>query len=100
MIKKVRLLLISLVGFFSFVVCVELVSAEELGGVVQTTGEVGFYEGTTPSTKESSSDVPVKKPVGKLPSTGELIKKSLLISGSLIVVLFLLFFVYKQRKKE
>ncbi|WP_249274544.1 LPXTG cell wall anchor domain-containing protein [Candidatus Enterococcus clewellii] len=86
--------------------------AAENGGAVQTNGVIQFYEETTssttipstststPVTEPSSSELPVTKPTGKYPSTGELVKKSLAISGSVLVVLVLLFFFWKRRKDE
>ena len=101
--KKFWFLTISFMSFFSFIVSADIAFADEIGGVVQTKGEVGFYEETTSSsTFSSDSKVPNKptKPKGKLPSTGELIKKSILISGSLILLLVLFVLVNKRRKKE
>ncbi|MHC5226689.1 LPXTG cell wall anchor domain-containing protein [Enterococcus sp. LJL99] len=78
---------------------------------VQTNGEIIFYEETKESTevskpqptssqpKESTPDKSVAKPVGRFPSTGELVKKSLLFSGSL-VLLFGLFLCWTKRKKS
>lgn len=80
--------------------------AEENGGLVETNGVVGFYEDSSSSsdstssnpTSNSSTSSQVIKPTGRFPSTGELVKKSLSISGLLLllIVLFLLF----KRKKE
>lgn len=85
------------------------------GGSVQTNGVISFYdetitssttEPTTPSTTEpSDSELPatdsttVEKPAGgKLPSTGELVKMSLSISGVAIIAAVLFFFLLKRKK--
>ncbi|WP_086350803.1 LPXTG cell wall anchor domain-containing protein [Candidatus Enterococcus clewellii] len=94
--------------------------AAENGGAVQTNGVIQFYEETssssttpssstssstvastsssTPITVPSSSEAPVTKPTGKYPSTGELVKTSLAVSGSALVVLVVLFFFWKRKK--
>lgn len=96
--KKIYFILLGL--FFISVVLffeIETVYAED-GGVVQTTGDIGFYQGNTPTTT-SSSDY-VEKPKGSLPSTGELIAKSLLVTGGILFLLFLTSQVLKYVKKE
>lgn len=100
--KKICFLMVSFIGLLSLMVPVDLVIADDVGGVVQTKGEVGFYEETSPSTttSESSTSVEVTKPKGKFPSTGELIKKSMMVSGTLILLLLLFVLLNKQRKKE
>ncbi|OJG96781.1 LPXTG-domain-containing protein cell wall anchor domain [Enterococcus termitis] len=76
------------------------------GGGIQTNGEIGFYEetkGTTePTTEPATSDSTPKitKPVGKYPSTGELVKKSLSISGAALIVIALLVFLWKRKKDD
>lgn len=77
---------------------------------VQTNGEIIFYEessGSTSSTstKESSVTKPTEsstagttKPIGRFPSTGELIGKSLGISGILMLIFILLFYLLKRKK--
>lgn len=74
-------------------------------GAVQTKGEVTLINGKAvscgSSTLESSlpsSKGANQKPIGRLPSTGELVKKSLAISGIVILLIFLIF--YFLRKKE
>lgn len=87
------------------------VAANGNGGSVQTNGVISFYDETitsstteppTPSTTEpSDSELPttVEKPAGgKLPSTGELVKMSLSISGVAIIAAVLLLFFWKRRK--
>lgn len=73
------------------------------GGGIQTTGEIGFYEETRGTTEPSASggkQLPNTKPVGRFPSTGELIKQSLLIVGAILIIAGLLFLFLKQKKKE
>lgn len=80
------------------------------GGQVTTEGIITFYEEstepTTPSTTEPSKPTPsspsepkVTKPVGRYPSTGEIIKGSIGISG-VVLVAIVLFLFFKKRKKE
>ncbi|MBP1046187.1 LPXTG cell wall anchor domain-containing protein [Enterococcus sp. BWM-S5] len=51
------------------------------------------------STSTSSSTV-VQKPAGKYPSTGEVVQRSLMVSGAAVIALALLFFVMKKRKEK
>ena len=79
-------------------------------GAVQTKGEVTLTNGTTatsgtptsttkdltlPNTKGQS-----QKPIGRLPSTGELVQKSLKISGLLILLIFLTAYFLKRKSKK
>ncbi|MGX7128283.1 LPXTG cell wall anchor domain-containing protein [Enterococcus wangshanyuanii] len=74
------------------------------GGGIQTNGEIGFYEETKPTTEPttepttSDSTPKITKPVGKYPSTGELVKKSLSISGAAIVIIAAIAFFWKRKK--
>ncbi|WP_321387518.1 LPXTG cell wall anchor domain-containing protein [uncultured Enterococcus sp.] len=85
------------------------------GGSVQTNGVISFYDetiassstdptdsSTTDSSTSQSSTTDsstVEKPAGgKLPSTGELVKMSLSISGVAVIAAVLLFFFWKKRK--
>lgn len=89
--------------------------ATENGGAVQTNGVVSFYEETTepssttePSTTTEPTTTPTteptkpsgSKPAGKYPSTGELVKKSLGISGAALVLIALILFYVKRRKEQ
>lgn len=82
------------------------VLAADNGGAVQTDGVVDFYEETIISTTESnvpktqnSSVAPSPtKPRGRYPSTGELVKRSLGISGFALIVFVLFYFLLKKRK--
>lgn len=96
------------------------VNAEEaqtgIGGAVQTNGVIGFYEDTTepstsgtaePTTPTGTPEDPqadggdsVTKPVGKFPSTGELVAKSATISGIVLVLIGCFLFILRQKKKK
>ncbi|MEI5993842.1 LPXTG cell wall anchor domain-containing protein [Candidatus Enterococcus mansonii] len=85
--------------------------AEENGGAVQTNGGITFYEESTSNSAKESNDsnattTPSQmqmpkptKPVGRYPSTGELVKASLGISGIILIGIGLILF-YLKRKKE
>lgn len=96
--KKIYFILLGLF-FVSVVLFVELrtVYAQD-GGVVQTTGDIGFYKENMPATISSSDSV--ETPKGTLPSTGEIVTKSLLVTGGLLFLLFLASQVLKYVKKE
>ncbi|MDA9470605.1 LPXTG cell wall anchor domain-containing protein [Enterococcus sp. 5H] len=83
------------------------VLAEEAGngGGIQTTGEIGFYEETKATTEPtelpaSGTERPTEKPKGKFPSTGELVKKSLSISGVALVIIAAIIFFWKRKKAD
>lgn len=112
------LLLSSLIVVIGCTVGETAVFAQEgNGGQVQTNGEITFYEdeplpsssseppvSSEPASSEapipSSSEPVIQKPQGKYPSTGELVKKSLSISGIALIAIVFLLFLYKRRKKE
>ncbi|WP_179190463.1 LPXTG cell wall anchor domain-containing protein [Candidatus Enterococcus mansonii] len=80
------------------------INAQE-GGAVETKGIINFYSEETPPTSSSeekpptssSQEVPkVEKPKGRYPSTGEMVKTSLMISGLLLI----LFAVLTKRLKK
>ncbi|WP_347339094.1 LPXTG cell wall anchor domain-containing protein [Enterococcus larvae] len=120
--KTICLLLSSLVLVMACSSSASLVfAAEGVGGAVQTNGHIGFYEGETepssstseepPIKESSSSQVPssssvqdsstaVTKPTGKYPSTGELVKTSLSISGIALLMIAFILFLFKRKKKE
>lgn len=53
------------------------------------------------STSTTSSSTPiVQKPTGNYPSTGEVVQRSLMLSGAAILALALLFAVWKKRKEK
>lgn len=90
--------------------CSKNVYADMDGGVVQTNGVLEFHEEestqstTTSSSLESqesttdSSSV-TWKPDKKYPSTGELIGKSLFLSGIFILLLYIAFFFKKKIRR-
>lgn len=70
---------------------------------VQTNGEIVFSaessDSSTPSSDSTiSSSELVKKPIGRLPSTGELVMKSLSISGIVLVAFVIVFYLVKRKK--
>lgn len=76
---------------------------------VSTKGNITLVDRTSTSdtTQTSQSSNNGTKPVGgnssnagKLPSTGELVGKSLAISGFLLLLLLIFFFVKKRQKEE
>ncbi|WP_348921067.1 hypothetical protein [Enterococcus rotai] len=76
---------------------------------VQTNGEIIIREKKTKPTTESTtepiketnseSDL-VKKPVGRLPSTGELVKMSIASSGILLVAGIFLYRIFARKKSK
>lgn len=101
-VKKMRatIVLLSLVfiGSFFMLKPVMVYGAE---ASVKTNGEIVFTEESTPPTSEttSSSEEPTKKPAGKYPSTGELIQKSLSVSGIAVLVFALGFYLVKRKRE-
>lgn len=86
-------------------------AAKANGGEVQTNGVISFYEESSSteisSTTESStisepstSEPKVVKPVGRYPSTGEMVKTSLVFTGIALVVIGLLLFFWKRKKEH
>nr|WP_242700645.1 LPXTG cell wall anchor domain-containing protein [Enterococcus sp. DIV0212c] len=103
----VYFLLISVIGFKLGLGGFLTVSAEEIGQV-QTSAGIGFYESSTESsssaentatTSQSQSDISTK-PKGRYPSTGELVKKSVALSGVVLIVFVVLFILWKRKKKK
>lgn len=100
------------VSIFCLSLCLAAFSpayAEEIGQI-QTKAGVGFYESstsssssssdsTTTSTTTSGSEV-ITKPKGRLPSTGELVRASLSISGVILIILILILFLRKKKEKK
>ncbi|EOH97094.1 LPXTG-domain-containing protein cell wall anchor domain [Enterococcus haemoperoxidus ATCC BAA-382] len=79
-------------------------------GAVQTKGEVTLINGTTatsgsPTSTTKDASLPntkgqSQKPIGRLPSTGELVQKSLTISGILILLIFLTAYFLRKKNKQ
>ena len=101
-VKKISLLLLLFLFVGVSVTSLGIESkAEEDGGIVKTNGVIGFYDDSSssePSTPPSSNAPTVKKPAGRLPSTGELVKKSLSIAGGVLLLLIALFLLFKRKK--
>ncbi|MFD2307952.1 LPXTG cell wall anchor domain-containing protein [Enterococcus termitis] len=110
--KIVSILLSSIIGFSLIGISVSDTYAAENqnGGQVVTDGIITFYEDSTEPTTEPTtepskptpstpSEPKVEKPVGRYPSTGELIKGSIGLSGVALIVIAVFFFL-KKRKKE
>ncbi|WP_086315241.1 hypothetical protein A5821_002683 [Enterococcus sp. 7F3_DIV0205] len=96
---------IVLVSFFAITPLSAKAEGGGNGGAVQTTGGVGFYEDettptTTPSTTEEPKEKPSPKPKGRYPSTGELVARSLSISGVAVVVIVVIYFIWKRKKEN
>lgn len=84
------------------------------GGQVGHQGVIEFYEESStteptvePSTEPSvststtSSSTPiVQKPAGNFPSAGEVVQRSLMLSGAAILAFAVLFVVLKKRKEK
>ncbi|ALS36451.1 LPXTG-motif cell wall-anchored protein [Enterococcus rotai] len=112
--------------YFFLGIKVEIAAAVE-GAEVPTEGEIVLYDETLPSseepklsssssslsqttkssttpssqlTKSSASSEMVAKPKGRLPSTGELVKKSALISGVALIGAMLFFYGLNRYRKN
>ena len=74
------------------------------GGQVGQDAVIEFYTDKSepePSTSEppkNSSEPRIEKPKGRFPSTGEVVQRSLLLSGSILIAAVFLFFALKKRK--
>lgn len=72
------------------------------GGSVTSNGTITF-KGTVESTVEStaaSTSESLPDTGGKLPQTGELIKKSLSISGVILLLIAIIIVLWRRRKKD
>lgn len=87
------------IGFMNF----SSVEAEEIGQV-QTSAGVGFYEDSTDSSstqqKTTSQSETSTKPKGRLPSTGELVKASIALSGIILILFVVLVILWKRKKNK
>lgn len=99
--KIISILLTAIMGLMITVMVSKNASAVENqnGGQVVTEGVITFYEESKESTVESSEKTKIVKPVGKFPSTGEIVKGTVGLSGITIIVIVLFLF-FKKRKKE
>ena len=125
--KKIRfisLIASSVLVLVCFLFTPVVIEASANGGAVQTNGVIGFYEEDTSesstsesSTSESSDSGSISsesitsqstlpptdgttKPTGKYPSTGELVKSSLTISGIALLVIAVIFLIWKKRQEK
>ena len=112
--KKINILVFSFTLLLTLVISYPLTAAaNNNGGEVQTDGVIRFYEdssSTEPSTSTSTSTQPssntstsssqVAKPVGRYPSTGEMVKTSLVFTGAALVIIGLLLFFWKRKKEK
>lgn len=103
--KAVYFLLTSVLCIGIGLGCYTPVHAEEIGQV-QTNAGIGFYEASTDSSSSIESTTTITqpdssiKPKGRYPSTGELVKKSLVISGAILILLVVLFILWKRKKNQ
>lgn len=109
--KLLSILLSSIMGLVVITQYTSPVNAAENqnGGQVTTEGIITFYEEATEPTSSTtepakptpsnSSEPKITKPVGRYPSTGEIVKGSIGIIGIALIGIALFFF-FKKRKKE
>lgn len=103
---SVCILTISVLGLAFFFKPIKYFAAE--GGQVGHEAVIEFYleesnEKTPSGTSDlvvDSKDTQVKKPVGRYPQTGEIIKKSFTLSGVILAVSSLYLYLKKQRKER
>lgn len=78
-------------------------ATEGAGGQVIRDGKISFYEESTESsssTSPSTSEEPVKKPIGRIPSLGEIVQNYGLFGVGLLLMLFLFLFLRKFGKEK
>jgi len=109
--KKISFLILSFTFVLTLAISYPLNAAANNGGEVQTSGVISFYEessSTEPSsttepsssTQPSTSSEATIKPVGRYPSTGEMVKTSLVFSGAVLIIIGLLLFFWKRKKEK
>lgn len=106
--KQLKWILIgsSLVLWLGIVQTKFVVSATEngIGGQVNTTGKISFYEesGESSSTefRESNAETPIKPLRKGLPSTGEQVRMYSYIGCLVLFIVLLILFLRKRRKEE
>lgn len=87
-----------ILGMFTTSVYGEEAAVQTNGEIVFSAESSGPRSSTTPSESTASSSEPIKKPTGKYPSTGELVMKSLTISGIVLAALVVIFYLVKRKK--
>ena len=104
-VKKIKFLLFPLMFLLIVLFSSAVHNAAEEGGQVQTDAGIVLYPAETSTSDSSKPDDPSKtdeprqkKPVGRLPSTGELIQMSFVISGAIVVLVFLLLLARKKNR--
>lgn len=109
--KIISFLILSFAFVLTLAISNPLNAAANNGGEVQTSGVISFYEessSTEPSsttepsssTQPSTSSEATIKPVGRYPSTGEMVKTSLIFSGAALIIIGLLLFFWKRKKEK
>lgn len=109
--KKISFIILAFTVVLTLALNNPLNVAANNGGEVQTSGVISFYEESSSiepssttepssSTQTSTSSSIVKKPVGRYPSTGEMVKTSLVFSGAALIVIGLLLFFWKRKKEK
>lgn len=104
-VKKIKFLLVPLMFLLIVLFSSTVHNAAEEGGQVQTDAGIVLHPAETSTSDSSKTDDPSKideprqkKPVGRLPSTGELIRMSFVISGAIVVLVFLLLLTRKKKR--
>lgn len=105
MLKKVQtsIVILSLV-FIGSLFTIKPVLTYGAEAAVQTNGEIVFSDESTVQSSETSSSQSndeelTKNATGKFPSTGELVLKSLSISGIAVIILAVCFYLFKRKQK-
>ena len=115
--KKITVLLCSLVMGILLFMQTTAYAAEGAGGQVTRTGKISFYEESTDSSsstpassstaadstnpsENASTTEAVTKPVGRYPSTGELVQKYSWLGACLLIFVFFFLFLRRRRKEK
>lgn len=100
----ISILTISILGLIAF--WKPMTSFADDGGQVGHEAVIEFYrddekeQTTTTSNLKVSEEPKQSKPIGRFPQTGEIVKKSLMLSGILLALSALYVYVKKQRKEH
>ncbi|MGX7245491.1 LPXTG cell wall anchor domain-containing protein [Enterococcus quebecensis] len=103
--KKLFIIVLTAVAFWAISLVVPVHAyASENGGAVQTNGVISFYDedsATSPSSSQQKENPQlVEKPKGRYPSTGELVKKSLSLSGFILLLAAIILFFWTRKKSK